>query len=46
MPAFRHSLSDAQVAELAGYMRQRFAPDKAAWGDLPGAVARVRGMVP
>ncbi|WP_394789875.1 molybdopterin cofactor-binding domain-containing protein [Rhodoferax sp.] len=44
MPAFRHSLSDAQVAELAGYMRQRFAPDKAAWTDLPQAVARVRGQ--
>nr|WP_315237526.1 molybdopterin cofactor-binding domain-containing protein [uncultured Albidiferax sp.] len=46
MPAFRHSLSDAQVAELAGYMRQRFAPGKPAWGDLPEAVARVRGLQP
>ncbi len=43
MPAFRHSLSDAQVADLAAYMRQRYAPDKTAWRDLPEAVARLRG---
>ncbi len=43
MPAFRHSLSDAQIGELAGYMRQRFAPGKAAWGNLTGVVGRVRG---
>ena len=42
MPAFKHSLSDAQIAELASYMRQRYAPGKAAWRDLPEAVARVR----
>ncbi len=42
MPAFKYSLSDAQIAELAGYMRQRYAPGKAAWRDLPDAVARVR----
>ncbi|MDB5847707.1 MAG: aldehyde dehydrogenase [Rhodoferax sp.] len=42
MPAFRHNLSDQQVAEIAGYMRQRFAPGKSAWDDLPAAVARVR----
>jgi len=42
MPAFKHALSDEQVAELAGYMRQRFAPDKPRWPDLPAAVARVR----
>ncbi len=42
MPAFRHSLSDEQIGELAGYMRQRFAPGKAAW-DLTGVVGRVRG---
>jgi nicotinate dehydrogenase subunit B len=46
MPAFRHSLSDAQVAELASYMRQRFAPDKPAWRDVPQAAARVRGRAP
>ncbi len=42
MPAFKHALSDEQVAELAGYMRRRFAPDKPQWPDLPAAVARVR----
>ena len=42
MPAFKYSLSDAQIAELASYMRQRYAPGKAAWRDLPEAVARVR----
>ncbi|APW39918.1 aldehyde dehydrogenase [Rhodoferax koreense] len=44
MPAFRHNLSDAQVAEIAGYMRQRFAPGKPNWADLPEAVARVRAL--
>jgi nicotinate dehydrogenase subunit B len=42
MPAFKYSLSDAQITELATYMRQRYAPGKAAWRDLPEAVARVR----
>jgi nicotinate dehydrogenase subunit B len=43
MPGFRHSLNDRQVAELAAYMRQRFAPDKPAWRDLEAAAARIRG---
>jgi nicotinate dehydrogenase subunit B len=42
MPAFDQALSDAQVTELAGYMRARFAPGRPAWQDLPAAVARVR----
>lgn len=42
MPAFRHALSDAQIAALAAYMRQRFAPDRPAWGELEAAVARAR----
>lgn len=42
MPAFRHSFSDAQIAELAAYMRSRYAPGQAAWDDLPAAVARLR----
>jgi nicotinate dehydrogenase subunit B len=46
MPAFRHNLSDAQVAEIAGYMRQRYAPGRPAWPDLPEAVARVRAPAP
>ncbi|MES1164101.1 MAG: cytochrome c, partial [Rhizobacter sp.] len=42
MPAFRDSFDDAQLAQLAAYMRQRFAPDKPAWEDLAAAAARVR----
>jgi len=42
MPAFRDALDDAQIAELAGYMRARFAPQAPAWTDLPAQVARVR----
>ncbi|MEJ8816166.1 molybdopterin cofactor-binding domain-containing protein [Variovorax ureilyticus] len=42
MPAFREVLDDAQIAELAGYMRARFAPQEPAWQDLRGSVARVR----
>ncbi len=42
MPAFKHSLSDAQIAELAAYMRRRFAPGKPAWADVTNEVARIR----
>ena len=42
MPAFRHALDDAQVAELAAWLRQRFAPGQPAWLDLPATVARLR----
>ncbi len=42
MPAFRDALNDRQIAELAGYMRHRFAPGQPPWGDLREAVARVR----
>jgi len=43
MPAFRDNLDDAQIAQLAAYMRQRFAPDKPAWRGLEQEVARLRG---
>ena len=46
MPAFRHALDDRQIAELAAFMRQRFAPDQPAWSDLPAAVARARAAAP
>ena len=46
MPAFRHALDDAQIAELAAWMRQRYAPDQPAWADLPAAVARLRAAAP
>lgn len=42
MPAYRDSLNDAQIAELAAWMRQRFAPDKAAWAGLEARVAELR----
>lgn len=42
MPAFGHALDDRQLVELAGWMRQRYAPQQAPWADLPAAVARVR----
>jgi nicotinate dehydrogenase subunit B len=42
MPSFRFALSDAQVADLATYMRARYAPGKAPWAGLEQAAARVR----
>jgi len=42
MPAFRDAFDDAQVAQLAAYLRQRFAPDQPAWPGLESASARVR----
>ena len=45
MPAFRDNLDDAQIAQLAAYMRQRFAPDKPAWADLQAHSARLRADI-
>jgi nicotinate dehydrogenase subunit B len=42
MPAFKHALNDAQIAELARYMRSRYAPGEAAWRNLPADIARLR----
>jgi nicotinate dehydrogenase subunit B len=42
MPAFKDSLTDGQVAELAVYLRRQFAPDKPAWTGIPAAVGRIR----
>jgi len=42
MPAFRDSLTDGQVAELVGYLRQQFAPDKPIWKDIHAATSRIR----
>ena len=42
MPAFRDSLNDAQVAELASYLRRQFAPDRPAWTDIHAAIGRIR----
>ena len=46
MPAFGAALSDAQIVELAAYMRQRFAPGAPAWQDLPEALAGLRAKPP
>jgi nicotinate dehydrogenase subunit B len=42
MPSFSPHLDDGQIAELARYMRGRFAPDKPAWDELPAKAARLR----
>ncbi len=42
MPAFLHHLDDAQVADLATYLRARFAPDRQAWTNLGETAARLR----
>jgi nicotinate dehydrogenase subunit B len=42
MPAFKDSLTDGQVAELAAYLRHQFAPDKPAWTNIDAAVGRIR----
>ncbi|UFX43402.1 molybdopterin-dependent oxidoreductase [Bradyrhizobium sp. 41S5] len=42
MPAFKDSMSDRQVAELVGFLRRQFAPDKPAWSDVATAVGRIR----
>ncbi|MBR1218473.1 molybdopterin-dependent oxidoreductase [Bradyrhizobium sp. U87765 SZCCT0131] len=42
MPAFADHLNDAQVAELVGFLRRQFAPDKPKWQNVEAAVARLR----
>ncbi len=42
MPAFGDSLSDRQIADLAAYLRARFAPGRAPWSDLREATTRLR----
>ncbi|MFL5297585.1 MAG: c-type cytochrome [Phenylobacterium sp.] len=41
MPAFAATFTDAQVAEIAAYLRARYS-DRPAWRDLPHAVAKAR----
>ena len=45
MPGFKDSMSNDQVAELVSYLRRQFAPDKAPWTDVRGAVERL-GQAP
>lgn len=42
MPGFKDSLNDRQLEDLLVYMRQRFAPDKPAWGNLPDKIKTLR----
>jgi nicotinate dehydrogenase subunit B len=42
MPAFRNTLDDSQIADLAHYARQRFAPGRPAWQNLEQAISRLR----
>lgn len=42
MPAFRHHLDDAQIADLTTYLRARFAPDKPPWTGLRETSTRLR----
>lgn len=41
MPSFDAALTDAQVAEIAGYLRTTYS-DKPEWSDLPAEVAKAR----
>jgi nicotinate dehydrogenase subunit B len=43
MPAFKDSMSDAQIAELVSFLRKQFAQDKPAWADVASSVSRIRG---
>ena len=43
MPAFGGSLTDAQIAELVGFLRRHYAPNQQPWADLPRTIARLRG---
>lgn len=42
MPAFKNSMSDAQVEELVSFLRKQFAPDKPAWTGVRETIGRVR----
>lgn len=41
MPAFRDTLDDRQIEDLAAYIRARFAPNKATWNDVGAALQRI-----
>ncbi|WKL14199.1 c-type cytochrome [Comamonas testosteroni] len=45
MPGFRDSLDDKQIADLLGYLRQRFAPEEKAWPDDTKTIKRLRAQV-
>jgi nicotinate dehydrogenase subunit B len=43
MPGFQDALTDAQIVTLVTYMRQRYAPGRAAWEGVAWSVSRMRG---
>jgi nicotinate dehydrogenase subunit B len=45
MPAFKHSMTDDQVAELVSYLRQQFAPEKPPWTDVQAAISHARQRI-
>ncbi len=42
MPAFADHLQTSEIADLVRYMRARYAPDKAAWGNLEPLIEAMR----
>ena len=44
MPSFAHALDDTQLADLAGWMRRRYAPDQPPWPEGPALVQRVGSL--
>jgi nicotinate dehydrogenase subunit B len=44
MPGFSDAFDDRQVADLASYIRARFAPGEASWGDLAQVSGKVRNQ--
>lgn len=46
MPGFRDAFDDRQMAELAAYIRARYAPGQPAWQNLEEASARIRQARP
>lgn len=45
MPGFGDSLDDGQIADLLGYLRERFAPEEKAWPNDTTTISRLRAQV-
>ncbi len=46
MPAFKDSLTDAQIADIVRYTRARYAPEAPPWADLATRVGQLRRHSP
>jgi len=42
MPGFKDSITNDQLAELVGYLRRQFAPDKPPWTGVQAAASQAR----